>query len=76
MVISKSPDGRGIPQLSVHEAKDKTFVVDLNHPLAGKPLNFDVKVKSIKFRRGKITSGPLYLVETNKPGLGVPAGPQ
>jgi FKBP-type peptidyl-prolyl cis-trans isomerase 2 len=31
-----------------HEIKDKTVVVDLNHPLAGKTLNFDVKVTDIK----------------------------
>jgi FKBP-type peptidyl-prolyl cis-trans isomerase 2 len=32
----------------VYEAKDKTIVVDLNHLLAGKTLNFDVKVTDIK----------------------------
>jgi FKBP-type peptidyl-prolyl cis-trans isomerase 2 len=48
MLMSKSPDGRGIPQLSVHDAKDKTIVVDLNHLLADKRLNFDVKVTDIK----------------------------
>jgi FKBP-type peptidyl-prolyl cis-trans isomerase 2 len=48
ILMSKSPDGRGIPQLSVHEAKDKTIVVDLNHLLADKRLNFDVKVTDIK----------------------------
>jgi FKBP-type peptidyl-prolyl cis-trans isomerase 2 len=41
MLMSKSPDGRGIPQLIVHEAKDKTIVVDSNHLLAGKRLNFE-----------------------------------
>jgi FKBP-type peptidyl-prolyl cis-trans isomerase SlyD len=32
----------------VHEVKEKTVVVDFNHPLAGKTLNFDVKIKDIK----------------------------
>jgi FKBP-type peptidyl-prolyl cis-trans isomerase SlyD len=45
--MNKSPDGRGIP-MRVHEVKDKTIVVDFNHPLAGKTLNFDVKVTDIK----------------------------
>lgn len=47
MLMTKAPDGRAIP-IRVHEVKDKTVVVDLNHPLAGKTLNFDVKIKDIK----------------------------
>jgi FKBP-type peptidyl-prolyl cis-trans isomerase SlyD len=47
MLMSQSPDGRPIP-IRVHEVKEKTIVVDLNHPLAGKTLNFDVKVTDIK----------------------------
>ena len=43
----KSPQGQPIA-MRVHEIKDKTVVVDLNHPLAGKTLNFDVKVTDIK----------------------------
>jgi FKBP-type peptidyl-prolyl cis-trans isomerase SlyD len=39
--------------MRVHEVKDKTIVVDLNHPLAGKTLNFDVKIKDIKSAAGK-----------------------
>jgi len=31
-----------------HEVKEKTVVVDFNNPLAGKTLNFDVKVIEIK----------------------------
>ena len=38
---------------AVHEVKDKTVVVDLNHPLAGKTLNFDVKVTDIKAAEAK-----------------------
>jgi FKBP-type peptidyl-prolyl cis-trans isomerase SlyD len=33
--------------IRAHEVKEKTIVVDLNHPLAGKTLNFDVKVTDI-----------------------------
>ncbi len=31
----------------IHEVKDSTVVLDLNHPLAGKPLNFKVTIKEI-----------------------------
>jgi FKBP-type peptidyl-prolyl cis-trans isomerase 2 len=64
MLMSKSPDGRGIPQLSLHEAKDKTIVVDLNHLLAGKRLNFDVKVTD-STAVSKINSG-LFVSRRNK----------
>ena len=46
-LMAKGPDGRAIP-IRVHEVKEKTVVVDFNHPLAGKTLNFDVKIKDIK----------------------------
>jgi hypothetical protein len=32
----------------VHEIKEKTVVLDLNHPMAGKTLVFDVKVLDIQ----------------------------
>ena len=39
----------GVPvRIRVHEIKDKTIVVDLNHPLAGKTLTFNVKINEIK----------------------------
>jgi FKBP-type peptidyl-prolyl cis-trans isomerase SlyD len=47
MLMTKSPQGQAIA-MRVHEVKDKTVVVDLNHPLAGKTLTFDVKVADIK----------------------------
>lgn len=34
--------------LRVQEVKDKTIVLDLNHPLAGKTLIFDVKVVDVQ----------------------------
>jgi FKBP-type peptidyl-prolyl cis-trans isomerase SlyD len=46
-LMAKGPDGRAIP-IRVHEVKEKTVVVDFNHPLAGKTLNFDVKIKDIR----------------------------
>lgn len=47
MLMGKSPQGQSFP-VRVHEVKEKTVVVDLNHPLAGKTLTFDVKVTEIK----------------------------
>jgi FKBP-type peptidyl-prolyl cis-trans isomerase 2 len=32
----------------VHEIKEKTVILDLNHPMAGKTLVFDVKVLDIQ----------------------------
>ena len=39
--------------LRVHEIKNETVVVDLNHPLAGKTLNFAVKVLNIQPGKGE-----------------------
>lgn len=47
MLMTKAQDGRTMP-IRVHEVKEKTVVVDFNHPLAGKTLNFDVTIKDIK----------------------------
>src|SRR5690606_25967895 len=38
-LVSKAPDGTE-RQLVLHEIKEKTIVVDANHPLAGKDLTF------------------------------------
>jgi FKBP-type peptidyl-prolyl cis-trans isomerase SlyD len=34
--------------IHVHEVKQKTVILDFNHPLAGKTLTFDVKVLAIQ----------------------------
>jgi FKBP-type peptidyl-prolyl cis-trans isomerase SlyD len=47
VLATKGPQGETIA-MRVHEVKDKTIVVDFNHPLAGKRLNFDVKVMDIQ----------------------------
>ncbi len=46
-LMMKSPDGRAIP-IKIAQVKEKTVVVDFIHPLAGKTLHFDVKVKDIQ----------------------------
>ena len=47
MLATKGPQGETIA-MRVHEVKEKTVVVDFNSPLAGKTLNFDVKVTDIQ----------------------------
>jgi FKBP-type peptidyl-prolyl cis-trans isomerase 2 len=46
-LVAKNPEGQGFP-VRVHEIKEKTVVLDLNHPLAGKTLTFAVKVLDVK----------------------------
>lgn len=45
-LILKGPQGQQIPAI-IKEIKDNIVVIDLNHPLAGKELNFKVKVAAI-----------------------------
>lgn len=45
--MTKAPNGQPVP-IKVHQVKEQTLVIDFKHPLAGKTLNFDVKVKDIK----------------------------
>ena len=47
MLQARTPSGQVIP-LRVHEIKEKSVVMDGNHPLAGKTLVFDVKVLDIQ----------------------------
>jgi len=42
----KSPQGDVI--VKVREVKEQTVIVDFNHPLAGKTLNFHVKINTIE----------------------------
>jgi|SRR5713226_3488406 len=46
-LMARSPEGQSLP-VRVKEIKEKTVVLDLNHPLAGKTLTFDVKVLDIQ----------------------------
>ena len=47
MLMAKNAQGQGMP-VRVHEIKQKTVVLNFNHPLAGKTLSFEVKVLDIK----------------------------
>lgn len=42
----QTPDGQQIPA-TIAEADEEKIVVDLNHPLAGKKLNFEIEVVDI-----------------------------
>lgn len=47
MLIMSAPNGAQIPA-AIREVKDDVVVIDLNHPLAGKTLNFDIEVINVK----------------------------
>jgi FKBP-type peptidyl-prolyl cis-trans isomerase SlyD len=46
-LMTQAADGRSLP-MRIQEIREKTVVVDFNHPLAGKTLNFNVKVSDLK----------------------------
>ncbi|MFQ5830902.1 MAG: peptidylprolyl isomerase [Candidatus Methylomirabilia bacterium] len=46
-LVARRPDGRTM-LVRVKEIKESTVILDLNHPLAGKTLYFDVKVLNVK----------------------------
>lgn len=46
MLLVVSPDGSEMPA-EIIEVSDKTVSIDLNHPMAGKTLNFKFKVVDI-----------------------------
>lgn len=47
VLAARSPEGMVIP-MTVREIKEKTVIMDLNHPMAGKTLVFDLKVVDIQ----------------------------
>jgi FKBP-type peptidyl-prolyl cis-trans isomerase 2 len=47
MLTGQGPQGQPM-HARVHEIKEKTVVLDFNHPMAGKILNFDVTVVDIQ----------------------------
>ncbi|MDP2604142.1 MAG: peptidylprolyl isomerase [Deltaproteobacteria bacterium] len=46
-LVARGPDGQAVP-VRVHQIKEKTVVIDMNHPMAGKTLVFDVKILDIQ----------------------------
>ncbi len=55
VLVARGPDGQPLP-VTVKEIKDKTVVLDFNHPLAGKTLIFDIKVLDIESMRGETST--------------------
>ncbi|MBM2805656.1 MAG: Peptidyl-prolyl cis-trans isomerase (modular protein) [Deltaproteobacteria bacterium] len=47
ILAAKSPTGQVVP-MRVHQIKEKSVVMDMNHPMAGKTLVFDVKIVDIQ----------------------------
>jgi FKBP-type peptidyl-prolyl cis-trans isomerase SlyD len=47
VLVARGPKGQSVPA-RVHQIKEKTVVVDMNHPMAGKTLVFDVKILEIQ----------------------------
>jgi FKBP-type peptidyl-prolyl cis-trans isomerase SlyD len=47
VLAARSPEGMVVP-MTVRQIKEKTVVMDMNHPMAGKTLVFDVKVVDIQ----------------------------
>ena len=66
MLATKNPDGTIAP-LRVHQIKDKTVVVDMNHPMAGKTLVFDVKVVDIQPAPPPLSAQPAKPAVPSKP---------
>ena len=47
VLAAREPDGSMVP-MTVKQIKEKTVVMDMNHPMAGKTLVFDVKIVDIQ----------------------------
>ena len=47
VLYGQGPDGQPFP-VRVHEIKEETIVLDLNHPLAGQALSFDIRIVSVE----------------------------
>lgn len=46
-LVARDAQGLSLP-VRVHEVKEKTVILDFNHPLAGKMLSFDIKILEVK----------------------------
>lgn len=48
VTISAQTEGGEVIPITIRELKEDSVVVDLNHPLAGKTLHFDVTVREVR----------------------------
>ena len=46
-LLAKGENGQQLP-VKIKEVRKNSVVIDFNHPLAGKTLNFDVEVVDVK----------------------------
>jgi FKBP-type peptidyl-prolyl cis-trans isomerase SlyD len=46
-LTAEGPNGEPVP-FSIREVRPQTILIDLNHPLAGKTLHFDVTVREVR----------------------------
>lgn len=46
-LMARTPEGQPLP-VRVHEVKGEEIVMDFNHPLAGRPLHFDIKILEVQ----------------------------
>ncbi len=47
VLVARGPEGQSVP-VRVHQINEKSVVIDMNHPMAGKTLVFDVKILDIQ----------------------------
>lgn len=72
VLAARSPEGAVVP-MTVREIKEKTVVMDMNHPMAGKTLVFDIKVVDIQPAPPPPSAQPAKPAAPAKPA--VPATP-
>jgi len=71
ILTGQGPQGQPI-KARVHEIKEKTVVLDLNHPMAGKTLVFDVKIVDIQSAPAP-SAQPAVPAAPAKPAVPAPA---
>jgi FKBP-type peptidyl-prolyl cis-trans isomerase SlyD len=65
-LAAKGPQGQEIP-VRIHEIKENTVVLDLNHPMAGKTLLFDIKILDIQPSAPSSSPQPAKPAQTPQP---------
>jgi FKBP-type peptidyl-prolyl cis-trans isomerase SlyD len=66
VVVARGPEGQTVPA-RVHQIKEKTVVVDMNHPMAGKTLVFDVKILDVQAAAAPQPPKPAQLAAPPQP---------